>query len=1244
MNSLKSSKKSIIGAVVFTVLLLGTTFLGAVGSVQINTQQTNQSNTTPTDNDVYVLDRHYDIVDPEPASVGRSDNDDAGTKKDAGNILDRATPIYPGEVIDDTPGRGRAGKLNATTSDQQDWYYFGVCDGQSIQITMTPQTHAKIDLGLWDQDGIQVASSAQPGDLMESITYTALYTGRYNMQLIHYGGTAGAASYTFTINIVGQNDAGTHADAANTFAGSVLITPGLYYGYVDMNDAYDFYKFQVTSGQGIHLELNVRDFSYLSDFDVTLYNPSGEEIYATNEFYDDDLLYPADQTGQWAARVDIYPGWVDVPHPTGWTYFSYGAGPYSLELTLETSAPPVPGPIPQPDIIPKAKTFIVANDFASSKDEYGYLASVPAANYLSGGQRYLAPIVYSGDTTSTNYYDNEKDRGTVQNTTDYLLNDWEDYLALFGKTPAQYNVPADPIAAAAEIATQNFGTNQLAVVAVDGSGYTDEVSTILSKTKTLKRVIEIEEIAGDSSKIKSIGGYGYPMLITPKWCAINVSMFGTNGQPSLSTVLPHFISKGTEWWPYESTAGDKTDLYQPLTRAGIWTAGTDRLSANWNFRITKFAGDRYHFKVKDADSVLNFKITTDEPADLMVFLVDPDGYLRAPVIPSWNGQYVNPVHVWNGCHFDETAGGYEPWRRWLMLTTPHTEVTAEVLHPDEGWWTAIVVPTQETGGNVKYTIAGELRTVNAKRADAEISAANAAVIASLNHVPLLYVKEDSVPAQTASAFTALGVTKVIFVERGEIGSAVRSSLPTLDADLKTMEEIVDHIKSYEASENYITATSLKSGNGYFAPAAMLAAYHGSPILRIEDAPGNPAAMAQRLESWVRWDGDYYHGERSTGHLPEADAPIAEKNRTGLGLLFRMLKFLISGTGDLPPFGLDAKRYWTEEMYTEFHDYVVSLGLDVEGQEGYCIVAPRDDIPVFLHSALMGNNSYAGQIPGMTPAYSSDIIVRDVLYPALIFANPGRDITTSQMMNFPDSGTWTTNDGKVTAVYSSRELKRTFSTHGRTFDGHCLWVANLERMNNGASILYYSGHGTGGSGCSAQYQQTEFCNYPEQEWWDGWRGYMFDNWKTPRDGGFTWYNPDPANLYDLIHYDYVDGYYQNLHSAAVLYMSCTTGDGDGPMVYMDHGAAYWYGNANTGLCPEADLADDYVFQDAFNLGEPIGPAFSKQVWLHYRDFTTSDPMSMYGPSSMQVTTIQVIYGDPSMIVYSPEWQAPVPIDA
>jgi len=1241
-----------IEAVVLATVLLGAMLLVPVGSVE-------------TDRMLRSYEEQYGefvYMDPD-LLLTQYDNDDAGHKSDAGDELSRADVIYPGELEDDTPGRGRTGKLHSST-DQEDWYFFSVCDGQDIVITMTPPSGHNYDLGLWDDYDVERATSTNGSSTPEFISFTANYTGEWYIR-IHYISGSGEAQYSFDVDLVGQNDAGSGNDAPGNFNDAILITPGDYTGYLDMDDPYDFYRFDVTSGQGIHFNLDMKNIAYLTDFDISLYNPSGEYVYEEDYYYDDELFYPADESGQWRVKIDIFPGWVDCPQPTEWDYYSYGSGAYELIFAIESSAPDPPAPIPQPDITPIAETFIIANDPDSNKDEYGYLASIPACNYLESEDRYLAPIVYEGDDTETEYHGTGEDRGVVDDTTQYLLDDWAYYLASHGKTPTEYNVPADPIEAAADIATNNWVSSDLAVVAIDGSDYEDTVKTAISRTKTLKREVEVETIPNDSPDITEMDGrYGYSMNIRKKWCAINVSMIGTGGaEPSLNAIVPHFMPMGADWWPYPyDMDGPKTDIYFPITRMGVWSAGTDKITGDWDFIITKYAGHRYRMWVRDSDSSIHVKIETDEPSDLLVFLVDPQGHLRAPDIPYWNGP-VNPIHVWNGCHFDPGAGGYGPWRGWNP--EPHTEFSAEVLHPEKGLWTAIVVPRHAEGpDSVDYSITGEIVYTNPKRANAAISAANGAVIASLEHVPLLYVTEDSIPTETQDAIDTLGVDNVIFVERGGNGDNVKNDLPTLTADLTTMREIVDYIKSYDASENYITVTSIKhskgestsrydsSGGGYFAQAANIGAYHGSPVLRIGDAAVdglirtkvNPAGMADRIETWRLWEGDYYHGSRSCGHLPIHDQPV---NGTSLQILIQMIRYLIRGEGELPPFGLDAKRYWNEELHDGIYDWIAGYGLDLDGQEGYCFVAPRKNIYIPAHFVMMGNNSYAGHIPGFTPAYTSALVARSLLYPALIFANPGRDIVTSQAMNFPDGNSWTTNDGISHQVYSTRDNKKSFGSHGRTYEGHCFWRAHLERMNEGASAMYYSGHGTGGSGVSAQYEQTEFCNYPDQVWWDAWRGYMYDNWGMARKNGHTWYNPDPPGLYDIIHFDYNDELFENLRSNAVFWMSCTTADANGPMAYLDHGAVLYYGNAGSGLRFEGGLQDLEFFKDVFIDGEPVGPAYSKQVWLHFRDFTTKDPTSMYGRSSLYgsdgITTIQCIYGDPNLIIYSPEWTSPIPVN-
>ncbi len=1240
---MKNGKRK-VWAVLYCAVLLGTLFFGSVNSEKAtisfteNQQEFAYLDSYPENPGPLIPDRRYVLYDGPAPLTKNSENPDAGTKRDAGNDFGRATPVYPGECIDNTPGRGRTGTL--TSTDVQDWYFFSICQGQEVTLTLTPQSGFNFDLYLIDNSQLELISSTNPGSDPEMISYTATYTGFLYLKLLYTSGT-GTGGYTFSITMITQNDAGSGYDASDEFVSALPLTPGSYAGYLDRDDPYDYYKFTIQANKGIHVTLQMKDTTSLSDFDLTLYSPSGALVYEENNYYDDELLYPASETGEWRIRVDIFPGWVDVPQPTEWDYYSYGSGAYLLTFDIQDSAT-IPSSIPQPQITPLAHTFTIANDPLSSKDEYGYLASIPACNYRNGEIRYLAPIIYEGDSTATNYYGTEGDRGTVDDTTQYLIDDWNAYLAHFGKTPVSYNVPADPVAAAAQIAENNWASSDTAVVAVDGSGYTDEVKTILKRTKTLTRIIDVDEIPSDDPRLAT--DLGYMMFLGPKWCALDVNVTGitvTSGSSAgalLTQVYPKYIDVSSDDWPtpYDGP-GYAGDIYHPVSRIGLWSASSGVTPAQFDLlRVTKYAGDRYHVRLKDSDSVLSAKITTTDPSDLLVFLIDPAGYVRAPDMPIWNGP-VNPIHDWNGLE----NPAVNPWRCWNP--DPHTEFTAEVLHPEAGWWTVLVVPRYATGAEkIRYTLTVDQRTVNEKRADAEVSAANAAVIASLNHAPLLYVTENSIPAATTAAFTNLGVNKVIFVERGDIGQITFPSGVTVQADLTTMEQIVDHIKNYDASENFITITSLKTGAGFFAPAAYLAAYHGSPVLRIEDASGNPAAMADRIETWRLWNGDYYHGSRAPAHLPDADEPVEQ---SPIGLLKSMIQFLRSQDPSvLPPLGMDADRYWRAEMHNETRDWIVGYGLDLEGQEAYCVVAPRTDIYLPLHSVLIGNKSYAGHIPGDTPAYSSAIIVRNVLYPALIFANPNRNRTTTQLMNYPDGESWAYNNGETDVTYSSRTLKKCFSSHFRTFEGHCLWDAHLQEMNNGVSAFYYTGHGTGGSGISAQYYQTEHCNYPEQVWWDAWRGYSgFDFWRMPRQNGLSWYNPEPPSLYDIIQYDHVDRLFHNLKSCAVFYQSCSTGDGYGPMVYLDHGAVLWYGNAGSGLRPEADLLDDRFFESAMLHGESIGEAYSKEVWLHYRDFTTLDPVAMYGPSTKQITTVHCIYGDPTLVIFSPEWTEPVPID-
>jgi hypothetical protein len=1225
------------------VLFLGISLTPLTGSVKITSNQQNlrqmftnrflqdsslssSLSKLEAESQEYIL---YDTKAPTPETQLMDDEQqDMGYPFDAANSIYRAQncEVYVGEPVDSSiAGRGRTGKLDPTAGDTEDWCRFSACQGQTIQVSLsTSQDYAAV---LYDKTGFAVGTS-----------YIVDVTGFYYVQIIANDG-AGTGEYILTIVLSGQNDAGTGGDAGDSYSSATVITPGNYEGYMDSNDVEDWYSFQANAGEGIFATVEPIE---KSDYDIHLYNPSGDLVYSAQYYGEDELEYPADVPGTWVIKLDMFPGWDQTKWPED--YFLYGSGPYELSVSIGGSAESPPGPIPQPDITPLAQTFVVNDDPSSTNDEYGYLATVPAANYMEDGNRFVSPIVYKGIDTVTNWF------GTIDDTTQYLLDDWSTYLDRHGMTADEIVLPSDPIQAAADIATSQWTSADTAVLAVDGSDFEDTMETMLDKQTTLTVKTEVASLPKGSSELMDLNGKPtYRMFVGKEWGALTVYAHGI--QPGTGLIGPRYELVAYDDWPHPyDTDGDSTAIYYPVTLPGLYFPHVDSDDGNWTLEITKIAGDRYTIPISTTDSSLTVTVTTESESYLEVFLIDPQGNVRRPMIPHWNGGPINPMHIWNGFHLEEI--GFEEWRRWEPeLSTEHS---VEIHQPTTGKWTAIVVPhypygEEQDSGSIPYHITADLRTYNQKRVAAGLSASNGAVIASLEHVPLLYVTESEVPAETQSALTELGVGSLIFVNIDDIGVGVKDQCGGYQInDLNTMQAVVDHIKENSASENVITITSFATGDGFFAPAGMIAAYHGSPVLNIGEMP-DAYDVVDKATSWREYGGGWYHGCRSQAHLPQMDHP------------FDFLEF-IQGLfqGELPEPGFDLHLRWLGKAYDLVHECIDGYGLDGEGKEAYIFVSPRDtDIRHPFIRVMMGNNSYAGQIPFDTPAMDTALICRDILYAALIYANPGKDVTTSQLMNYPDGSRysrWTTNDGVTYDVLSSRVLKESFSSHGRFYEGHCVWDGWLERINAGASVNYYTGHGSGGSGVSAQFKNVaeqfplvaHYVNLANKTFWDAWRGYSGYDAEDPgpldpRDGGLTsWYNPSEPGLYDFIHFKYVDQLLNNLHSEFELWQSCTTGQHFGPFIYLEHGAALWYGNAGTGSCPPADLLDDWMLHDVMVEGKSIGDAFSDHIWRLYRDFTTKDPVSLYGSASLLAGCVQVIFGDPTMTVYSPEWVEPVPI--
>jgi len=1171
--------------------------------------------------DYIPYDRYYN---PEDGVILTVDHNDIGYNVDAGDEYNRADVVYIGEIVDTGPGRGRVGYLQPEgDEDTDDFYRFTVCAGQTITASLT--TSEDYDFELYDPDEILVQNG-----------YTAVETDWHYINIFSNQGSFNG-EYTFDVVLTGQNDAGTLDDAGDEIGEATPIIAGEYEGYMDMNDQEDWYSFNVNDGDGIYVKVRALE---KSDYDIYLYNPSDEMVHYASYYGTDELEYPADETGTWKIKLDIFPGWDDSKWPDD--YYMYGSGAYDLDLEIGGVFDLPPEADPQPEIYPVAQTFIVENDPESNADEYSYIAAIPAANYLEDDKRYVSPIIYDGDTTPTHW------SGTVDDTTQYLAEDWYEYIDRHSMAATEYLLPQDPVEAASEIATTKWTSSDKAVVVVDGSGFEDTIRKRINRISFLNAKTQVTNVPADSDELIQLGTLNaYQMFIGPRWGAMAVHGIGDNYNGDIGITTPRYESLMDDWWPHPNDEnGPDTDVFYPITFPGFWFPYTTNVQGLDEMQITQVAGKRYRIPIFTSDCSLKVTITTNEPTALRIYLVDPYGNVRRPQVPHWNGGPINPIHTWNGGHWEGI--GFDDWRSWIP--TVGEEHVEEIHYPMRGIWRAIVVPATIEDADKFYTyhITAEVRKHSPDRNAAALSAANGAVIASVEHAPLLYVSKDTVPQETEDALTTLGVSEVILVGIDDLCSEIKDDLSGYTiTDLSSMQQVVDYIDDKNLNEdNLITITSLGTGDGYFAPAAMAASYHAGPVLNIGEA-SDAYNKLDMMTAWREYAGDYYHGCRAVGHLPMMTEP------------FNLSEFIDQiQNEEYPAPGFDLKKRWFTAINTGIVELITNYGLDKEGQEAYLFVSPRDtDIRDPICRAMTGNESYAGHIPVETPAFSSDIICRDILYPAIIYANPGRDVTTSHLMNYPDGGTWSANDGKSYANYATRDTKSIFSSCNRFYEGHCIWDNHLERMNAGASINYYAGHGTGGSGISAQYKNFAE-QFPEGElrhdylmdfdWWDGWRGYSgFDFLKTqsPRTGGTSGYNSQEPALYDIVHFKYVDELYENLHSELEFWSSCTTGEHFGPMIYLEHGSALWYGNCGSGYGIQTTLHDNWMFYDVLVLGKNFGESHSKYLWIFDRDFTTGDDTTMYGRSTFfqgGLTNVHALYGDPTMTCYSPNWIEPIPV--
>lgn len=254
------------------------------------------------------------------------------------------------------------------------------------------------------------------------------------------------------------------------------------------------------------------------------------------------------------------------------------------------------------------------------------------------------------------------------------------------------------------------------------------------------------------------------------------------------------------------------------------------------------------------------------------------------------------------------------------------------------------------------------QNISRKEADLIASACQGAILGSIHNCPLLYVKPNKIPKVTTNAILKLGVENIHLINLG--GHLKKEALDELKENCKIKkhcteyEEVYEEIMATTGSNDVVfstidpwtywyyesTASDLGpageyDGAFYFGPASYCAAYHGSPLLLIDN-----------------------HKELSSAAIYHIDTQ--QKNPIG----------------NVKP--TVACMYKTGN---KIYDFLDEHGFDQKGRESIITVAGQYDIGPTWSRNFAGVGE-PGAIIG-TPSDTASNLVRNLFYQALIYQNP-----------------------------------------------------------------------------------------------------------------------------------------------------------------------------------------------------------------------------------------------------------------
>ncbi len=584
-------------------------------------------------------------------------------------------------------------------------------------------------------------------------------------------------------------------------------------------------------------------------------------------------------------------------------------------------------------VVPVKKVTFVKFDENSFIDDYAFLAAIPTAVFYKDGKLYSHPLLFYND-----FVPSSKEELSLNDSQGikYFMEDWQgfcngvDEIESINAGRLEWNAyysyinSSDYYDMASKIALSHWKSSNSCVVAYAGDFLS---SHNISGEMTREIDGNVKRIAFTLPEPEGIGGVYKDFDVDEPYI---------------------YIDARVEWNPL--LRGHDIDLQLYDEQLGMvdasenWNAmfGTHEEVGSYVFHHGKWKVGLTNMPTEDIKDIISEVKTVKGTYNVNVTMYS-GSLISIGSIPFKATDFEISIecdeNISFGAFIISNGIPYEPYKGNGNLTIKMDEAGAGnyslciFLHDD---------------GRHAFHISYSWKEQGREQTDSFASASQAAILASILDVPLLYIAPHHVPSVTKNTIEELGVEHIIAI------GTEKFSIEGCSVEYYSIEDAYSKIMELTGKNDVVFTTTSpwtywlvgdlsphgdKSKAMYVAPAAYLAAHHGVPLLVTDEHP--------QLSNSVSWVTDFWKRDSLAREPPSP------------GCMYLMAK--------------------------QVYDFLSMHNFDREGKENIVTVAGQFDIGIGWDRAFVGKAN-PGRILG-TPVDASMQIARAVFYPAIIFENP-----------------------------------------------------------------------------------------------------------------------------------------------------------------------------------------------------------------------------------------------------------------